>query len=63
MNQETKQVIYNMMIENTGTHFLDSGGEDGRHWQRNQKKTLKDFENEEYISKEMVILQSLYSIT
>ena len=49
MNQETKQVIYNMMIENTGTHFLDSGGEDGRHWQQNQKKTLKDFDNEEYI--------------
>ena len=54
MNQETKQVIYNMMIENTGIHFLDSGGEDGRHWQKNQKKTLKDFENEEYISKAIV---------
>ena len=48
MNQETKQVIYNMMIENTGTHFLDSGGEDGRNWQRNQKK--------------MDILRSLYFI-
>ena len=61
MNQETKQVIYNMMIENTGTHFLDSGGEDGRHWQQNQKKTLKDFENEEYISKDNdIITKSLF---
>ena len=48
----TKQIIYEMLTENTGTHFLDSGGEDGRNWQRNQKKTLEDFENEEYISKE-----------
>ena len=26
-----------MLKENTGTHFLDSGGNDGRAWQRNQK--------------------------
>ena len=52
MNKETEQVIYNMMIENTGTHFLDSGGEDGRHWQRNQKMTLKDFQDEKYLSKD-----------
>ena len=43
----TKQLIYEMLTENTGKHFLDSGGTDGRMWQRNQKKTIEDFENEE----------------
>jgi hypothetical protein len=28
--------IANMLTENTGTHFLDSGGTNGRAWQRNQ---------------------------
>ena len=46
---ETKQVIYNMLTENTGTHFLDSGGGNGRHWQRNQLKTIDDFDREEEI--------------
>jgi len=50
--QMTKEIIYNMLTENTGIHFLDSGGDDGRHWQRNKKKTLEDFENEDYITKE-----------
>ena len=45
MNQ-TKQIIYEMLTEPTGTHMLDSGGEDNRHWQRNQKMSLEDFENE-----------------
>tara|TARA_R100000664_G_C2747624_1_gene135123 strand:- start:259 stop:879 length:621 start_codon:yes stop_codon:yes gene_type:complete len=44
---ETKQLIYEMLTENTGKHFLDSGGDDNRWWQRNQKKTLQDFEDEE----------------
>ena len=44
---ETKQLVYDMLTENTGSHFLDSGGTDGRMWQRNQKKTIEDFENEE----------------
>jgi hypothetical protein len=35
-----------MLTENTGTHFLDSGGSDGRAWQRNAKKTLEDFRAE-----------------
>ena len=43
---KTKQVIYNMLTENTGKHFLDSGGDNGRHWQRNQLKTIDDFEKE-----------------
>ncbi len=33
--------IAEMMTENTGTHFLDSGGESGRFWQRNQGKDFK----------------------
>jgi len=44
---ETKELIYQMLTESTGTHFLDSGGDNNRHWQRNQKKTIEDFENEE----------------
>ena len=47
MNQ-TKQIIYEMLTEPTGTHMLDSGGDDDRHWQRNQKMSLEDFEKEEY---------------
>ena len=43
---DTKQIIYGMLTENTGTHFLDSGGSNGRMWQRNAKKTMQDFENE-----------------
>ena len=46
MNQ-TEQQIYNMLTENIGTHFLDSGGANGRHWQRNIKKSLEDFRKEE----------------
>ena len=44
---ETKQIIYAMLTENTGTHFLDSGFFNGRMWQKNQVKTIDDFENEE----------------
>ena len=44
---ETKQLVYKMLTENTGKHFLDSGGTDGRMWQRNQRKTMQDFENED----------------
>ena len=46
---DTEQVIYNMLTENTGTHFLDSGMANGRHWQKNQVKTLEDFKNEDYV--------------
>lgn len=40
---ETETRLYEMMTENTGTHFLDSGMSDGRHWQQNQKLTVTDF--------------------
>lgn len=33
-------VILNMLKENTGRHFLDSGGAYGRHWERNQKRDI-----------------------
>ena len=43
---DVQRLVYNLLIKNTGTHFLDSGGAYGRAWQRNQKKTIKDFINE-----------------
>ncbi|MDE2026723.1 MAG: hypothetical protein KGJ07_09625, partial [Patescibacteria group bacterium] len=43
---KTKRLLYQMLTENTGTHFLDSGGAYGRHWETNQLKTIKDFEKE-----------------
>lgn len=39
----TEQVLQAMLTENTGRHFLDSGGIYGRHWEANQGR---DFENE-----------------
>ena len=42
-----QRLVYRMLTECTGTHFLDSGGAYGRGWQRNQKKTIKDFMNED----------------
>lgn len=42
----TKELIFAMLTENTGRHFLDSGGAYGRNWERNQEKTIEDFESE-----------------
>ena len=42
----TKEIIYGMLIENTGTYIFDSGGAYGRAWERNQGKTIEDFEGE-----------------
>lgn len=39
-------IIYEMLTESTGKHMLDSGGNNNRYWQRNQQKSLEDFENE-----------------
>lgn len=39
----TVEILIEMLTENTGTHFLDSGGASGRHWQRNQ---IRDFDAE-----------------
>lgn len=39
----TAEALAEMMTENTGRHMLDSGGESGRAWQRNQGMTAEDF--------------------
>jgi hypothetical protein len=44
--KNTKQLIYEMLTQNTGAHFLDSGGAYGRNWERNQIKSIEDFESE-----------------
>jgi len=43
---KTEDLIYTMMTTNTGAHMCDSGGQGGRHWERNGTKTLEDFRNE-----------------
>jgi hypothetical protein len=35
-----------MLTESTGSALCDSGGDSGRHWQRNQKRTIQDFIND-----------------
>jgi len=32
----TEEILQSMLTESTGISFLDSGGSDGRHWQKNQ---------------------------
>ena len=39
-------LIFSMLTENTGTHMCDSGGDNGRMWQRNANKCVADFEAE-----------------
>lgn len=39
--ETTEQIIESMLKENTGTHFLDSGGLVGRAWQHNQTRDFK----------------------
>lgn len=46
MKKTIEQTIFEMMTENTGSHMLDSGGDNDRNWQRNQGKSLDDFKNE-----------------
>lgn len=41
MTKSTEAVIAEMLVENTGSHMLDSGGHYGRHWQRNEGMTLE----------------------
>lgn len=42
----TKELVYSMLIENTGKALGDSGDAYGRNWQRNEGKTIEDFESE-----------------
>ena len=41
-----KELVYKMLIENTGVALCDSGGGSNRHWQKNQNRTQKDFESD-----------------
>jgi hypothetical protein len=41
-----ERVIFGMLTENTGVALCDSGGENGRMWQKNQGKTIEDFAKE-----------------
>jgi hypothetical protein len=40
-NEITSNILIDMLKENTGSHFLDSGGYYGRNWQRNQEVDFK----------------------
>ena len=37
---DTEKVLTKMLKENTGIHFLDSGGAYGRNWENNQKRNF-----------------------
>jgi hypothetical protein len=52
---KTAQRLYEIITENTGTHMLDSGGSNGRNWQRNQGHTL-----EEWLERPSAILETEY---
>tara|TARA_R110000772_G_scaffold194656_1_gene305427 strand:+ start:1019 stop:1732 length:714 start_codon:yes stop_codon:yes gene_type:complete len=41
-----EDLIFSMLTENTGVHMCDSGGDNGRMWQRNANKCVADFEAE-----------------
>ena len=47
---DLKKLVYKMLTEGTGKHILDSGDAYGRNWERNQKRTLEDFEADEPVS-------------
>lgn len=49
-DQLTAEMLASQFTENTGTHFLDSGGAYGRAWQRNQGKVVQDFLNAPSVS-------------
>ena len=44
---EVQKLVYGMLTENTGKHMLDSGFSEGRGWQKNQNKTIEDFNDED----------------
>ena len=54
-----EQAVYNMLLENTVTHFLDSGGAYGRHWQRNQDKTIQDFINQPAVEFDLMVYKEI----
>jgi hypothetical protein len=44
LGTRTADIIASMLTEPTGINPMDSGGENGRHWQHNAGKTAEDFE-------------------
>lgn len=52
---ETVQRIYELLTENTGSYFLDSGMTNGRHWQQNQGHTI-----DEWLARPHAILETEY---
>lgn len=44
--REKMKLIYGMLTENTGKALCDSGDIYGRHWERNQKMKLSDFNHQ-----------------
>jgi hypothetical protein len=52
---KTAERIYELLTENTGKHFLDSGMSDGRHWQQNQKHSF-----DEWLNRPSAILETEY---
>jgi len=40
----TREMVARMLCENTGRHMLDSGGHYGRNFERNQGRTVDDFD-------------------
>jgi hypothetical protein len=43
MPTQLEERIYEMLTTSTGSHMLDSGGANGRHWQVNRTRSLEDF--------------------
>jgi len=41
-----EEKLYTILTTGTGRHMLDSGGDSGRHWQRNQLKPIDSFKEE-----------------
>jgi len=48
-SQDVEETLASMMLTSTGTHMLDSGGSEGRQWQRNQK-AMQDKNPVEYLN-------------
>ena len=60
---QVNDLIKSMLLENTGKHFLDSGGTSGRAWQRNQGvifEDLKPVEVEVWAENDICITINLY---
>jgi hypothetical protein len=53
MTNQIDKLIYSMLTESTGINMMDSGGGENRGWQRNQKRTLSDFQSEPEVSMEV----------